>query len=692
MGADIRRAYALDNLRRAWHWLNTNPDASYKGFFRHIYRAYAISAEENLRDLRKRLANGLFIPQHANKLYLPKKSGIQRSYTLLSVEDQIVYQALVNIIAERMAPIVKRRYYKRVFGNLYSSKRGRFFYRDWRKGYRRFADSVRDVYRKGFIFSASFDLTACYDSIDHSVLAYFLEDLGLQREFVNTLCEYLKLWTAAPAEERIYQGHGIPQGPLSSGLLSEVVLRFFDENYQVRPRSWRYFRYVDDIRFFAKKERDLRSVLVQMDLLSKRIGLFPQSSKIDIHRIGDIENEIKSISHPPEPADIRRNPNQPRVRRRLAQLSPRLMVRDETRFKYVLASAMPNARLSNRLIRILVIHPHLYVSIYNYFQRYARISKVVCGNFIRLIKGNQLYSASTAAGIRVLRDHCHPDFFSELEEFAREIYSNENEMADSNLRAAAISALLVHGKMKWDETIGYLDQEINWWARSEVARYVQIEHVGSPSYQFLLNKMLCDNSVDVSMVAVDHLSSHALELEVPIERVNPIAQLALKKIGMIGARRGGPCPISRTMQAMIDPSLAPIKWRRMLAEHYRPDIAIVIKLKAYSQSDATAWVNLLDTFHDDLLDSLFRHEAGALGKYRHGNIGAVLTSANSRFATKFPSAYDAISDVHQTRLESMLSHPITRNTGRRTRYIEFAYIRKIKPKLSKAYREIWRKW
>ena len=168
MVTDLKEAFHLDNLRRAWRWLNTNPDALYKNYFRHIYRAYAISAESNLDELHKRLVKGTFQPTHATKLYFPKKSGIQRTYTLLTVEDQIVYQALANVVAERLLPKVGKRYYKEVFGNLYAGQRSVFFYRDWRKGYKIFGDAIRKVYTQGFEYSASFDLTACYDSIDHS--------------------------------------------------------------------------------------------------------------------------------------------------------------------------------------------------------------------------------------------------------------------------------------------------------------------------------------------------------------------------------------------------------------------------------------------------------------------------------------------------------------------------------------------
>ena len=89
---------------------------------------------------------------------------------------------------------------------------------------------------------------------------------------------------------------------------------------------------------------------------------------------------VSSHSHPPEPVGIRKNPNQARVIKRIGELTPRFDIADETRFKFVLASALPNSKLSTRLIRVLEGNPHTYVSIFNYFQRYATISKVVCLN------------------------------------------------------------------------------------------------------------------------------------------------------------------------------------------------------------------------------------------------------------------------------------------------------------------------
>ncbi len=34
-----------DNLRRAWRWLRSNPDAAYKSYFRSLYQCYAIAED-----------------------------------------------------------------------------------------------------------------------------------------------------------------------------------------------------------------------------------------------------------------------------------------------------------------------------------------------------------------------------------------------------------------------------------------------------------------------------------------------------------------------------------------------------------------------------------------------------------------------------------------------------------------------
>lgn len=72
----LRRARSVENLRRAWGWVRSNPDRAYKSYFRELYSAYATADEALLRHLANRLRRGIYTPTDACKVFLPKPSGI----------------------------------------------------------------------------------------------------------------------------------------------------------------------------------------------------------------------------------------------------------------------------------------------------------------------------------------------------------------------------------------------------------------------------------------------------------------------------------------------------------------------------------------------------------------------------------------------------------------------------------------
>ena len=391
-----KSAARLENLQRAWRWLRSNPDRNYKSHFRELYSAYATADGALLKHLKSRLDRSIFEPSDACKLFLPKPSGILRPYTLLGIEDQIVYQAMANVVAERLHPHVRGRYNRQVFGHQYAGASSLWFYRKWTDGYRAFNKAAEDVFKGGHVWTASFDLTAFYDSIDHNVLRHMLKGIGLDHDFCTELTRLLNKWTATTTQ--IYHDHGIPQGPLSSGLISEAVLKHFDENFRSRF-DVRYFRYVDDIRLFARSEEHLRHALVTLDRLSKDVGLFPQSGKIDIHRVANIEDELKSVSSPAETVLTGPVPDQPGIRRRLAQLAPRqagYLIKDPTRFKFLLAHADSSLRVLDRLWRVFEHAPHYYPQVAAYVQKFRALPDKQADHLLAHIKGQNLYPAIRA--------------------------------------------------------------------------------------------------------------------------------------------------------------------------------------------------------------------------------------------------------------------------------------------------------
>lgn len=141
--SDYSELHAIENLRRAYRWILSNPEARHKNFFRDSYTAYALSSERNLEALRDVLRMGTFEPSHASRVFVPKPSGVLRPFSLLCMDDQIVYQACANIIAERLKPRTTKRYRTRVFNHLYAGRRSHFFYLKWQDSYREFSRAVR---------------------------------------------------------------------------------------------------------------------------------------------------------------------------------------------------------------------------------------------------------------------------------------------------------------------------------------------------------------------------------------------------------------------------------------------------------------------------------------------------------------------------------------------------------------------
>ena len=449
------------NLRLAWRWLRSNPDASYKSYFRPLYQHFAVAEDVLLNDLADRLKRDIYDPEPACKLFFPKTSGILRPYSLLSVEDQIVYQAAVNLIAEKLYPRVRQRYLKQVFGHLYAGKTSIWFYRKWSDGYKAFNEATRQAFHDGLVYTASFDLTACYDSLDHGVLCHFLDKLGFDPAFCIKLSGWLERWTAT--ERGIFHHHGIPQGPLSSGLLSEVVLSHFDD-LKMKGIDFRYFRYVDDIRLFARDEHSLRRLLVELDLMSKDIGLFPQSGKISIHRVNDIERELKSLSNPPEAAVKRHFTDQRRLFKRIKELTPRYRISDPTRFKYLLAHANPSAKLTARLWRILANHPEIYRSVCNYLRRYPKIPRIPAQEVVAVIKGNVLYPAVRAEFVAAVNGRLPNVQDAAVAKYLRPLWVHRAMSPDAQV---AIGGYLIRAGKLSPRQITYACRAApSWWTRA----------------------------------------------------------------------------------------------------------------------------------------------------------------------------------------------------------------------------------
>jgi hypothetical protein len=392
--SSLDKVFDLSNLRRAYRWMMSNPDAQYKSYFRDSYDAFAIASDTHLKWIRQEGLRERYEVSHASKIMMPKASGTLRPLTLLTVDDQLVYQACVNLVADALKRRTGRRYEKRVFAHLYAGKSSQFFYMQWQRSYRKFTNRIISAHADGYHYVANFDLTSFYDSIDHHVLRHFLKTIQIDEDTIEFLLQCLKTWTSSTwsnGPQNIYHEHGIPQGPLASGMLSEAVLQHIDEAGEQGKRTI-YLRYVDDIKILAKNEGELRRKLIKLDIASKEIGLFPQTAKINIRRITDPHEEVKSVSRPPEQS-LTPKVDKKRLIARILHLSRmgKVEISNVTRFKFLLGHADPTHRLNSRLVKVLHQQPELAPAICRYISGYKRVPVKLAKEIDEYLRGPELY-------------------------------------------------------------------------------------------------------------------------------------------------------------------------------------------------------------------------------------------------------------------------------------------------------------
>lgn len=685
---DYERMCSLANLRRAYRWTLSNPDARYKGYFRDAYAAYAASSDLNLRRLRKHLTRHAYEPGHASKVYLPKPSGILRPYTLLTVNDQIVYQACVNVIAEKLKPKVKGRYFKTVFGHLYGGKSSKFFYLRWQKGYQAYTNSVLNNFKTGFNYVANFDLASFYDSIDHHVLRHFLRELKVDADLIDFLLPCLRTWTSSTwtnLSNVIYHEHGIPQGPLASGLLSEVVLKHIDDRGLRRGKT-HYLRYVDDIKLFAKSENILRQRLVSLDLAAKEVGLFPQSSKVNIRRVTDPLSEIKSVSRPAEPA-VTPVTDQQKLRIRLRELTRRGKVDPDnlSRFKYLIARAAPHYSLNPRFVQILESQPALFSEIAAYFSKYEKLPLKAAHELIEYLRGDEIYHAAHGSILFSILDNMQQPQRNICADFCyRRLITEKRKITPQpTYKAALIAWALRCNRLKFAELRKLMSEEVDWWVAKDWLKHLKEDQFGPASYESLLNERIRQVGTEPARVAALKITEDTVVVHNPYRSAQESARLLLYAAGKVRHIGKPTSMVGTVLSYVLDEKFHSFDWCKLFAGKHNDAEQIAFTIKMNFESDINACIVTLDSLCDLLWETIFSLEEP---HKKYGNYGSVLK--HPTLLAKYPKACAGLDALHQLRLESVTAHPRHSKSGMPTRRLKHHEFYKVRPAVQVAIEEI----
>jgi hypothetical protein len=691
---------ALSNFELAFTRIVQGQNKEYKNFFRHLFSSYQLGLRDSLEDLIDRIRRGQYKPADATCVFKPKRSGVLRPLRLLNLEDQIVYQAIANVIATAFRPVQDKFALKRCFGAITAGKTSPFFYRGWRRCYRAFDQTVVRAFNRGNDYVADFDLVSFYELIDHNRLRTVLEKRIKSPELLDLLFECLERWTAN--DRGLCLRHGVPQGPEASAFLAECFLFGFDA---LGFKGVVYVRYVDDIRLMAKDEIPVRRALLRLDIASKEQGLVPQAQKIECRRVRNINELRKNIPSGVLKMSIQR-PVSRKAHSRLEKMfrdtlkkeRGRWKITDETKFKYALFRMKPRIGILRRIAPLLGDRPDLSFLFASYLRKFP--ANVEAANVIRTaLQKDPTYDASAANYIDAM-DICEPPGAAG---YRRVIQTAERRSEEQSfvLRVAT-------GTFRGRRSSGPKDARIVKREKVALAKSILIHRLfgDDPRAPFKIRAALSvieeytrDADADLARYCAAVLLDAwpwSRQIKIDGKLAHRAVKLLLKGIGL---RARGPKRRGILEQFFQDQMAIGIKltWRKALGNGFRDAENRCLRVQKLRVGDPSSFVLMVDTFNEALLQAFsLRHPkikaayTKAAGKNPHPDFGAWL--GQNDLGTALPKGIAWFRNVHDARVKADLAHAKAKKTGVPTKPVSFRERERLWKGAQSAWAELILKW
>lgn len=300
-------------LRRGWDLARAD---SKRAFIEELYviDAFAINLLNNLKEISNKIKAEAYRPKPLIQIEVPKNTLSVRPGSSVSLEDKIVLNAIVCLIVEPIDDkIIKGVYSYRldrknkkrkdslfrksgVFDIPYLKKRTISQkidpFESWYVNWPAFdKESKKAFTERGHKFMAVSDISAYFENIQIPILRdQLLKTLANEPKIVNLLASFLESWGVRTHDGRP-QWRGIPQGDEASSFLGNSFLIPLDNEFQKFCKTYgaEYFRYVDDVRIFTKKENQSRRAILLLNRTLKALHLNVQSAKTKILKEDDNE-------------------------------------------------------------------------------------------------------------------------------------------------------------------------------------------------------------------------------------------------------------------------------------------------------------------------------------------------------------------------------------------------------------------
>ncbi|MDL1955722.1 MAG: RNA-directed DNA polymerase [Candidatus Desulfofervidus auxilii] len=258
-----------------------NPVPDILGFL-HLKHLFKPDFSTEIESLFEKYAEEKEIPEPLLRIDVPKENFTIRPMARPSVRDWLIYEAIIDYLAKEI--LKKEEICQRSFSILNFKGQSKKKTDAWLK----FDECCREYYKNGYKYCVTTDLTGYYENINLQELRKrILNYLGDNRDklkIIKALFHLLRKWS----DERISE-YGLPQGPPASAFLADIYLDHVDRQME---KYEGYFRYMDDIRIFCKREIETKIALKDLIIALRNVKLNINAKKTSILKGGEIEEKL----------------------------------------------------------------------------------------------------------------------------------------------------------------------------------------------------------------------------------------------------------------------------------------------------------------------------------------------------------------------------------------------------------------
>ncbi|MGY3306200.1 RNA-directed DNA polymerase [Pseudomonas sp. PvR086] len=254
----LERAFARENLKRAWKRVKANKGAA---------GVDGLDIEQTAEHLliqwvaiREQLLSGVYRPSPVRRVTIPKPDGGQRELGIPTVTDRLIQQALLQVLQPLLDPTFSEHSY------------------GFRPG-RRAQDAVLAAQRyvsSGRKVVVDVDLEKFFDRVDHDILMDRLRKRIADRTVIRLIRAYLDAGTLINGV--VERGRcGAPQGGPLSPLLANVLLDEVDRELERRGHC--FVRYADDANVYVRSHKAGQRVMALLKHLYEKLRLSVNENK-----------------------------------------------------------------------------------------------------------------------------------------------------------------------------------------------------------------------------------------------------------------------------------------------------------------------------------------------------------------------------------------------------------------------------